>query len=243
MKIAAGIEMLEISLEVMGRPGAVYPTLIWDKEAVVLVDTGFPGQFPRLRAAMAEAGVPFAKLNKVIITHQDIDHIGGLPDILRESRQKVEVLAHADDKPYIQGDKPLVKSSPENLKRFESLPAEWREKMKAVFTNPPKAPVDCAVADGEELPFGGGIIVIATPGHTPGHICLYHRPSRTLIAGDAMNIVDGRLTGPNPANAFDLDLAIRSLKKLAKYDIEKIICYHGGLYSNDANRAIAELIA
>ena len=46
--------------------------------------------------------------------------------------------------------------------------------------------VDRIVEDGEELPFCGGITVIHTPGHTPGHICLYIGQNKTLIAGDAL---------------------------------------------------------
>jgi hypothetical protein len=38
-----------------------------------------------------------------------------------------------------------------------------------------------------------------------------------------------------------MDVAIQSLKKLTQYDIEAVICYHGGLYREDVNRRIAEL--
>jgi hypothetical protein len=40
---------------------------------------------------------------------------------------------------------------------------------------------------------------------------------------------------------FDNDLAIKSLKKLSQYDIESVICYHGGLYRVNPNQRIAEL--
>lgn len=113
--------------------------------------------------------------------------------------------------------------------------------MKPVFENPPKANVDKVMADGEELPYNRGTIVIHTPGHTPGHICLYLKQSKTLIAGDAMNVVDGRLIGPVPQYSFDIDSAVKSLKKLTQYDIETVICYHGGLFKDNANQRIAEL--
>jgi glyoxylase-like metal-dependent hydrolase (beta-lactamase superfamily II) len=40
---------------------------------------------------------------------------------------------------------------------------------------------------------------------------------------------------------YDIDLAIKSLKKLIQMDIENVICYHGGLYKGNANQRIAEL--
>jgi glyoxylase-like metal-dependent hydrolase (beta-lactamase superfamily II) len=93
MRVANGIEMLEISATVMGKIETIHPTLIWDKDTAILVDTGFPGQLSKIREAMEKAKVPFNKLNKIILTHQDIDHIGSLPDILDESTQRIEVLA------------------------------------------------------------------------------------------------------------------------------------------------------
>jgi glyoxylase-like metal-dependent hydrolase (beta-lactamase superfamily II) len=62
-----------------------------------------------------------------------------------------------------------------------------------------------------------------------------------LITGDALNVSDGLLAGPNPAYTPDVATALASLKKLAAYDIETVICYHGGVYRGDANRRIAVL--
>ncbi|MGD0154373.1 MAG: MBL fold metallo-hydrolase [Thermacetogeniaceae bacterium] len=243
MKLADGVEVLELPFKnPMGMQGVVNLTLIWDQDTVVLADTGFPGQLPQIREGMDRAGVPFDRLGKVIITHQDVDHVGGLPDILKESAHKVEVLAHAVEKPYIEGSKPLLKMNPERLaKAFASLPEEQRKKMEAVFANPPKAGVDVTVADGEVLPYCGGITVIFTPGHTLGHISLYLNQSKVLVTGDALVAADGELLGPNPQVTYDLDLALKSLKKLTQYDIETVVCYHGGVYQKNANQRLKEL--
>lgn len=246
MKVDQGIEMLEISAVVMGRVNVIYPTLMWDQASVILVDTGYPGQLPLIRTAVEQARVPFDKLDKVILTHQDIDHIGNLPTILKESPRKVEVMATELEKPYIQGDRRLLKMRPEVIDQaVKSLPAEMPEErnqaFRAALENPPKAQVDTVIADGEELPFCGGISVIITPGHTPGHACLYHRPSRTLIAGDALSVVERQLQGPDPRATPDMQTALASLKKLAPFDIARVICYHGGLYQADVNQRIAAL--
>ncbi|MFC4766028.1 MBL fold metallo-hydrolase [Effusibacillus consociatus] len=246
MQVANGVEMLEIAATVMGKVHIIHPTLIWDQDTAILVDAGYPGQLPKFRESMEKAGVPFDKLSKIIMTHQDLDHIGSLPAILSESPHRVEVLANEVEKPYIQGEKRLLKLTPEAIAQaIDSLPAEvpeeWRMAFKAVLENPPKTKVDKTVADGEELQYCGGITVINTPGHTPGHISLYHKQSKTLIAGDAMIVVDGQLLGPDPQYTLDLNLSIESLKKLTRYDIETVICYHGGLYKGNANERIAEL--
>lgn len=242
MKIANGIEALELTINFMGQQATIYPTLIWDTESAILVDTGFPGLEQQIREAFEKAGVDFAVLNKVILTHQDIDHIGSLPGILADSQHKIEVLAHKIEKPYIEGDKPLIKAaSIKRSKVLETLPEEQRKRLEMAFMNPPKAKVDSTVEDGEELPYCGGIMIITTPGHTPGHICLYHKRSKTLIAGDALNVEDGQLFGPNPNVTFDIDEAIHSLKKLTQYDIDTVICHHGGIFKGNVQQRISQL--
>ncbi len=242
MKIADGVEALALTMDFMGRQMVIHPTLIWDNDTVILVDTGMPGQLPQIREAMDKIGVPLRKLGEVILTHQDIDHIGGLPDILKASEHKIEVSAHEADRPYIEGEKPLIKMNPERVaKMLQTLPEEQRKHAEAMFAQPPKASVDRTVADGETLPYCGGITVIFTPGHTPGHVSLYVNQSKTLIAGDAMIVADGRLLGPNPQATLDMETATKSLKQFTQYDIETVLCYHGGIYSDNVNQRLEEL--
>ena len=244
MNIAKGVEALELTMNVMGNQSVIHPTLIWDDEMVILVDAGMPSQLPEIRKVMDHLGTPFGRLNKVILTHQDLDHISGLPELLRLSDYKVDVLAHNEEKPYIQGDKPLVKFNPELMaKRLASLPAEQRQQMEKVIaaSQNVKANVDQTVEDGEVLPYCGGITVIFTPGHTPGHICLYLNQSKTLITGDALNVIEGQLVGPTPEHASDIVSAKKSLEKLARYDIETVICYHGGVYRDNIKQRLLEL--
>jgi glyoxylase-like metal-dependent hydrolase (beta-lactamase superfamily II) len=219
--------------------------LIWDDNNVILVDAGLPGGLPDIKEEMNKTGVSFDKLDKIIITHQDMDHIGGLPDILRESDHEIKVLAHEEDKPYIQGEKRLNKITPERREQLEkqlkSMPEEQRNAMQKLFQNPPTAKVDETLKDEVELPYCGGIRIIHTPGHTPGHIVLYLKQSKILIAGDLLNIIDGELVGPNPQHTPNMDSALKSLQKLTQYDIEKVITYHGGLYTENPNQKIAEL--
>jgi len=242
MKIANGIEMLELKMNMMGRESVIYPTLLWDDNTVVLVDAGLPISLPDIKSTMEDAGVPFEKLDKIVITHQDIDHIGGIKSILNELPD-VKVLAHEKEKPYIQGEKKFVRLNSSFMERINFLPEEEQEKVLDMFKNAP-VEVNMTLTDSEELPYCGGIVVIHTPGHTPGHICLYHKGSKTMIVGDAMNILEGQLTGPNMQllNKEEAEDAINSLKKLEEYDIENVITYHGGMFNDNPNSRIKELL-
>lgn len=241
LKIADGIEMIKLPMNLMGMNRTIYPTLIWDDDSVVLVDAGVTNSLPEIKNAMEDANIPFEKLNKIIVTHQDIDHIGGIKSILDELPE-VKVLAHEEDKPYIQGEKKLIRLNSNFMNRINSLPKEEREKILDMFENV-HVEVNMTLTDGEELAYCGGIIVIHTPGHTPGHICLYHKKTKTLIVGDAMNVVDGQLIGPNKQTMNEKEgrIAINSLKKFEEYDIENVISYHGGLFNDNPNQRIKEL--
>jgi len=242
MKIADNIEMLELNINLMGNERLIYPTLIWDEDNVIVVDAGIPGYLLQLKNAMIEAGVSFDKLNKIIVTHQDIDHIGGIKGILSE-KPEVMVLAHEDDKPYIQGEKKIVRLNSQFMDRINALSDAERLKILDMFENS-SVKVNQTISDGEVLPYCGGVTVIHTPGHTPGDVCLYHQMSKTLIVGDTMNIIDEQLVGPNKDMMSEEEAmdAINSLKKLIDYDIVNIITYHGGLFNNKPNVRIKELI-
>ncbi|WP_440119416.1 MBL fold metallo-hydrolase [Paenibacillus sp. QZ-Y1] len=218
MNISKGIEMLQLDFQ----GNMIHPILIRDGEVAVLIDTGFPGQFEDLCTAMEKVGVPLEQLNVVILTHQDVDHIGNLPEILQECGNNVKVYAHALDKPYIEGQFPLLKDGH--------------------LENPPKGKVHDTLIDGQELPYCGGIRIIHTPGHTPGHISLYLKQSKTLIAGDSMYSVDGILGGIHAPTTPDMEAARLSLQKYLEFDIESVVCYHGGLSKDNVHDQISGLV-
>ncbi|ACJ80005.1 MBL fold metallo-hydrolase [Bacillus paranthracis] len=205
MEIAKGVEMLQLEFQEF----IIHPILLWDDEMAVLIDTGFPGQFEDIQVEMERVGVSVDKVKVVILTHQDIDHIGSLPNVLENGVSDIKVYAHELDKPYIEGDLPLLKD--------------------VHVENPPKGKVSDTVIDGQELPYCGGILILHTPGHTPGHISLYLKPSKILVAGDSMYSVNGVLGGVHAPTTLNIMEARQSLKKYLNLDIESVVCYHGGL--------------
>ncbi|PGO57294.1 MBL fold metallo-hydrolase [Bacillus thuringiensis] len=217
MEIAKGIEMLQLEFQEF----VIHPILLWDDEMAVLIDTGFPGQIEDIQVEMEKVGVSFDKLKVVILTHQDIDHIGSLPELLQRCRSNIKVYAHELDKPYIEGDLPL-----------------WKD---GNIENRPKGKVSDTVIDGQELPYCGGILILHTPGHTPGHISLYLKQSKILVAGDSMYSVNGVLGGIHAPTTLNIMEARQSLKKYLNLHIESVVCYHGGFSKRNINVQLQNL--
>ena len=244
MKIAENIEALELPMNLMGQSSVIYPALLWDSSGATLVDTGIPGQLDALKGEIENAGVDFESVRQIILTHQDIDHIGGLPEIVRVRGNEIEVLAHEEEKPYIEGDKPLIKMNRERMAQMmESLPEPQRQQLMRIFSAPPSGKVNRTLHDEEELPLHGGIEVIHTPGHTPGHLSLFVKKARLLIAGDELRVEEGELVGPSERATQDMESANASLRKLTGYQIDYVLCYHGGFYGPNASERIAQLSA
>lgn len=228
MRIAENVEMLEVHGMVDDREVKVYLTLTWDDNTLALIDAGFPGQTEAIVEAIKAAGFSAKNLTHILLTHQDIDHIGCAKDLLSMA-PKAQVMAHADEAPYIDGNKTPVKLAV-MLDEYDTLPPErksWCDKIKHMFSNL-AVEVDYQLSDGEVLPICGGIEVIHTPGHTPGHVVLVLRESAILVTGDALNVKDGELTGPNPQHSFDMDLALRSAEKAKKFPVHAVVSHHGG---------------
>ncbi len=242
MKIANKIEILELQMKLMGMKRTIYPTLIWDDDNVVLIDAGIANNLQDIKDAMDDVDVAFERLNTILVTHQDIDHIGGIKGIVNEL-DDVKVLAHVEDAPYIQGEKQIIKlDNPNFMDRINALPEEDMLEFLGMFKNAP-VKVDRILSDGQQLDLCGGIMVIHTPGHTPGHICLYHKESKTLIAGDALNFYgeDLVITHLETMNKEEIGIVASWLKKFLEYDVDQVITYHGGLFNNNPNQRIKEL--
>ncbi|MFD1956633.1 MBL fold metallo-hydrolase [Paenibacillus thailandensis] len=216
----AGIKAIKLDMNVNGGSFVVYPAVLWDGENAILVDTGLSGQSELIKSVLEREGVPFANITKIIITHQDRDHIGSLPELVQASGGTVQVLAHEEAVPYLTGKTPLIKSK---------------------VTAPP-VQVDVTLKDGDVLPYAGGIQVIYTPGHTPDHISLYHIPSKTLITGDALTSQDGELRPFDPNFTLDRRLALKSAAKFRELVIETVIAYHGGVCTGNIQERLNEIL-
>lgn len=85
MLIDQGLHMLNISAAMMGRIETIHPTFLRDHQNQVLIDTGYPGQSPLIQEQLSNIGISVQDVSKIIITHQDLDHIGSLPAMIQHS--------------------------------------------------------------------------------------------------------------------------------------------------------------
>lgn len=217
----------------------MHPVILEDDKELILIDCCLVGNWELIKNSMKEKNINPEKLTKVIITHQDLDHIGSLVEIKKEI-PNVKIYAHKLEIPYIDGaKKPLRLEQAEKiydtLSENEKIGAKiFEERIKAV----PKVDIDVSLSGNEEFPWCGGTKIINTPGHTPGHICIYVESKKTLISGDAVIANNGKLEIANPNFTLDMKKAMKSIKNLLNYEIEEVICFHGGIVRGDIKAQI-----
>ena len=159
----------------------------------------------------------------IVVTHQDPDHAGCLATVV--DRTDAVVFAHETEAPYLEGDKELVKSTEERPLSIDPTT------------------VDVRLTGGETFATAAGPMeIVATPGHSPGHVSAYFPDAGLLLAADALNVVDGELVGPRPEVTQDLDVALESVETLAELDVTETLCFHGGHVESGTDR-ISELAA
>jgi len=236
MKISDNVALLALPRPM--PPGApendakINLVLTWDDENLVLIDAGFPEQADLIKQAIAEHGFDAKNLTHIIITHQDLDHIGCIKD-LQQIAPNVQIMAHCEEAPYLDGRKVPVKLAP-IIENYENLPPEHKQgvdQAKQIYEQLQTNYTE--LQGGQILTICGGIKVIHTPGHTPGHIVLLLQKSQILVCGDAANIEDGQMTGPNPVYTADMDMALQSLEKIKACPKIGFVAYHGGFLKSN----------
>ena len=205
--------------------GRVY--LIKDPDGLTIVDTALSFSVPRIVRQLREAGYKPRDVKRILITHGHPDHAGGLPKLKRITR--AQVVASTIDCPVIEGRRPIPVSTP--LARLQRLLPIPRMKLKGTK-------VDRTVTDGDTIPeVMGGLQVIATPGHTMGHVSFWQPERRMLFCGDVMINV-GELILPAAPFTVDMEENKRSVRRLAALDTQTLCCGHGTPIAGDAAGAI-----
>ncbi len=104
------------------------------------------------------------------------------------------------------------------------------------------SPRDIVAVDDGDTVFG--LEIVATPGHTAGHVAVLDPVAGVLVAGDALRGGDpGTVLGPAPQFTADVDLANQSVRRLAELDFETLLVGHGEPIESGAGALVADLAA
>ena len=235
---------LDFQLDEMGEMNlTIYPTILKDDRELILVDCGYPNFMLKVEGEMNKIGLSLNQLTKIIITHHDHDHMGALREI-KERYPSVEILCSKEEAPYITGKSKSLRLLQAEANQ-DALPESEKEEGK-VFQNfiasIKKADNVTEINCGDAFSWCGGVDIVDTKGHMPGHISLYVRNEKTLIAGDALIVENGKLCMAMPQFVLNMQEAQDSIRSLLNYDIERIICYHGGIYATDVKKSLNKVI-
>lgn len=221
----------------------VYPTILKDDKELILVDCGYPDFMSKIEDEMKKIGLSLSQLTKIIITHHDHDHMGALRAI-KEQYPSVEIICSKEESPYITGkSKSLRLLQAEAIQ--DTLPESEKEGAKAFqdfIASIRKVDSVTEINSGDTFSWCGGVAIVDTKGHTPGHISLYVRNEKMLIAGDALTVDNGKLCMAMPQFVLNKQDAQDSIRSLLNYDIEKVVCFHGGVCDTDVKKSLNEII-
>lgn len=220
-----------------------HPVILKSDKEMVLVDCGFPDSLSKIKEAAQAQSANLDNLTRVVITHQDLDHVGSLKE-LKSAYPDLKIFAHIEEIPHIKGEKEPIKAK-KLREMYENLPENQKDTINSIqrlYSTYEPVDVDGVLHDHDIFPWCGDVEIISTPGHTNGHISLYLHEFKTLIAGDALFVQNGELVISPPMFTMDAEQAKKSVRKLLGYEIEKIICYHGGVYEGDIKDALKKIL-
>jgi glyoxylase-like metal-dependent hydrolase (beta-lactamase superfamily II) len=225
------MKQIEITPEIvqLTRFGLVNCFLVREDDGLTVVDTMVPGSAQKIYQAAVSLN---RSLRRVLLTHLHGDHVGSL-DALANIIHGIEIASGRRESRMLARD-------------FRTEPDEPHTKVRGSYPKLDAVP-SVLLVEGDTY---GSLQVIATPGHTPGHLSFLDKRSGTLIAGDALVNVGGlRIPGDCPAvfalpnwATWHKPTAIESARKIAALEPKKIVFGHGKPITENVTQLLAEAI-
>jgi glyoxylase-like metal-dependent hydrolase (beta-lactamase superfamily II) len=196
------------------RFGFVNAWLVAEDDGLTVIDTTMKGAGKKLLAAADALGAPIVR---IVLTHAHGDHVGAL-DELAAALPGAEVSISARDARLLKKDMSLEPGEPER-------------KLVGSYTGAETVPTR-TVVHGDRI---GSLEVVATPGHTPGHIALLDPRDRTIYCGDVFSTIGGVASSAKTYPRFPLirmgtwspELDVPSARILRALDPARLAPGHG----------------
>jgi len=144
--------------------------LVEDDDGLTLVDSTMSSPADDVALIAKQVG---KELRRIALTHAHGDHVGGVAGV-RTRFPGVEVSISERDARLLAGDKSLLQGEPQTEVKGYFVKVDWKP--------------DRLLKPGDRV---GSLEVVASPGHTPGHVAFIDVRDRTLIAGDAFQTRGG----------------------------------------------------
>ena len=246
-EVAEGV--FELRLPIPFEDGLVNVFLFADGDEVDLLDCGMNSEesVDAILAAVKELGAK--RIRRLVVTHIHPDHYGAAGTLAGAGR--ADLYLHRLEVPLVNPRYVELEHLVREVRTYlvvNGVPPGETE----VLSNSQRAlsqvvkPADAAVQlDGAELLDMGRrkLRVEWTPGHSPGHICLYESHEKLLFAGDHMLPELSPNIGLHPQSTPDpLHEYLDGLARMAAYEPALILPAHGRPFKDAASR-VGELAA
>jgi glyoxylase-like metal-dependent hydrolase (beta-lactamase superfamily II) len=255
VEVADGVHRLALPLGIHGVP-TVSAYLLRGDDGDTLVDCGIaagedggdpgPDGTAALAAALAAAGGALQRLERLVVTHAHIDHFGLAGEVARRSggelwmhrRTDLDLAKYAEPDEAIDGR--MLMLADHGL--YGSELTESSEGLRDWLPVMPSVGRPTRLLDGGEQFTAGGRTweIVHTPGHSPGHVCLWNADDRLLCSGDhLLQVVSPPVTfergfEPDPMGSY-----LESLDRVRDLAPELVLPGHGPPFRDGARRAEA----
>lgn len=248
-EIRPGIRQLKIPIP--DNPlGYTNTYLLQGDGEYLLIDTGWNGEdsFDSLKKQLKAIGVELKDIAQIIVTHAHGDHYG-LAGKLRQLSQAKIALHHLEKNLLELGGTDIAELTHqvEEWFRTNGVPANELPSARATaiiakrFANPTLP--DITLNGGEIISIGiFNLQVLWTPGHSPGHICLYEPDKKILFAGDhVLPVITPNISFQPQSNTNPLGDFLNSLDMVKQLDANLILPAHERIFT-DLRTRVEEII-